>query len=103
MFKLWTVNLDQLQKSDAFKSLSTEEQQRALTIASEISLEVTPEAITPKFGKRSAKGSYEVKHTSDSGWQVETKLDSKVDTIILNLTQEGGLHLKSKNGELWFK
>ena len=103
MFKLWTVNLDQLQSSDDFKGLNAEERQRALTIASEISLEVTAEAITPKFGKRSAEGSYEIKHTSDSGWQVETKLDGKVDTIILNLTTEGGLHLKSKNGELWFK
>ena len=102
MFKQWKVDLDSLQKENLFKGLSSEEQQKALTIASEISLEISADQLTAKYGKRSSSGSYKVKHTSESGFQLETSMDGKSDTVILRLNGET-LLLKSARGELLLK
>jgi len=102
MFKLWSVDLGALQSAEEFKQLNPQERERALSIAKEISLELSSGQLIARFGKKVSKGSYEVKHTSDSGYQIETKLDDKVDTILLLLKGES-LLLKSAQGELLLK
>jgi hypothetical protein len=99
MVGTWRVDIDALLASAPVKALKPEEQQRAVKLAGEISLELSAETLKSSFGERSAQNSYEVKSVEGGVLELTTK-EGDALTFTLN---NNNLTLKSKAGTLDFK